>query len=482
MAQTGPFDDQLSIRLLAEQAFSRTAGASLIPGNRLQLLKDATENYPAWKAAIASATHHIHFENYIIADDATGRDFIACLAAAAARGVKVRLLYDWMGCFGKAGASLWQPLQEAGGDVRGFNTPDSLQPLAWATRDHRKTITVDGRIGFVSGLCIADRWQGDPARNIPPWRDTGVSLEGPALAEIVSAFAHLWAKCGSPLPEDEITIQEQQSTGDISLRVIAATPNTSGLYRLDQLIAAIARQRLWLTDPYYLGTPSYMQALCAAAADGVDVRLLVPSSTDIPLLSPLSRAGYRPLLEAGVRVFEWNGPMVHAKTAVADARWARVGSSNLNIASWMNNYELDIVVEDEQFAQQMGAMFEADLGNATEIVLTHDTVGLRQLRQRRHPIGTRRSAASRRAATTLRLSNTMAIAMRQQRLLGPAEARLTLMAALLVLALSVIALCWPRVLAWPAALGGLWLGLSLLIRSRRSWKRHQRRLFPRRRP
>jgi cardiolipin synthase A/B len=140
-------------------------------------------------------------------------------------------------------------------------------------------------------------------------------------------------------------------------------------FRLDQLIAAIARQRVWLTDAYFAGTTSYVQALRAAARDGVDVRLLVPNATDIPVLRPLSRAGYRPLIEAGVRVFEWNGTMIHAKTAVADDRWARVGSTNLNIASWLGNCELDAVVENAAFARQMEEQYLRDLSNATEVIL-----------------------------------------------------------------------------------------------------------------
>jgi len=462
-----------TIRLLAEQAFSRTAGAPLLAGNRVTLLQDATENYPAWLTAIASARHHIHFENYIIANDAVGREFIASLCERAQAGISVRLLYDWMGCFGKSAKSLWQPLLAAGGEVRCFNPPQLINPFGWGIRDHRKSLTVDGRIGFVSGLCVAASWRGDPERQIAPWRDTGVSIEGPALADIVQAFAQAWAACGAELPADELQIEElAEGLGNIHLRVIATTPNTSGLYRLDQLIAAMARKRLWLTDPYYLGTPSYMHALCAAAADGVDVRLLVPSSTDIPMLSPLSRAGYRPLLEAGARVFEWNGPMIHAKTAVADGRWARVGSSNLNIASWMSNYELDVAVEDQAFARRMEAVYEADLEQSTEIVLSQQRVLLRRGRKaQRHLPPNRRSAASRRTATALRLSNAMALAMRQQRLLGPAEARLTLFVGLLLFAFSVVTLCVPRLVALPMAAFSLWLAVSFLLRSRNMRRR-----------
>ena len=126
---------------------------------------------------------------------------------------------------------------------------------------------------------------------------------------------------------------------------------------VDQLFAALARHTLWLTDAYYAGTTPYVQAVRSAAADGVDVRLLVPGTSDIPALRPLSRAGYRPLLEAGVRVFEWNGSMLHAKTAVTDGKWARVGSTNLNLASWLGNRELDVIVEDQPFARRMEEMY-----------------------------------------------------------------------------------------------------------------------------
>ena len=160
------------------------------------------------------------------------------------------------------------------------------------------------------------------------------------------------------------------AAGTVMARVVASTPTTAQLYRLDQLIAAGARRSLWLTDAYFVGTTLYVQALKSAATDGVDVRLLVPGSSDVPFIGSLSRAGYRPLLEAGVRVFEWNGSMLHAKTAVADSRWARVGSTNLNLTSWIGNWELDVAVEDEPFAKAMEAMYLDDLSHATEVVLT----------------------------------------------------------------------------------------------------------------
>ena len=242
--------------------------------------------------------------------------------------------------------------------------------------------------------------------------------------------------------------------------MIGSKPNTMGLYRFDQLIAALARHRLWLTDAYFVGTTSYVQALIDAARDGVDVRLLVPGASDIPIAKALSRAGYRPLLEAGIRVFEWNGPMLHAKTAVADGRWARIGSSNLNLASWAGNWELDVAVEDAGFAQQMEAMFERDLESATEIVLEHRRV--HAAAPHRRP---RRGSPGRLAAGAVGLGSAVGAAITNHRALGPAEAKVMVAGGLLLLAMAVVAVVFPRLVTLPlAALGG-WVAITLLVRA-----------------
>jgi cardiolipin synthase len=359
-----------SVRKLANQAFSRAAGAPLVRGNSIRLLKDAKENYPAWLDAIAAAERYIHFESYIIYEDKAGWMFADALTAKARQGVRVRLIYDWMGGLGKASRSFWNHLRAGGVDVRCYNPPQWDSPLGWVSRDHRKTLTVDGKIGFVTGLCVGRMWTGIPEKNLEPWRDTGIEVLGPAVASIERAFANVWDMMGDDLPADEVAKRETiEPAGDVELRVVASEPASAGMLRVDQLVATLARKKLWLTDAYYAGTTSYVQALRAAANDGVDVRLLVPNASDIPVLKPLSRAGYRPLLEAGVRVFEWNGTMLHAKTAVADCNWARVGSTNLNVASWFGNLELDVVVEDAPFAREMEETYLHDLENSTEVVL-----------------------------------------------------------------------------------------------------------------
>ena len=455
------------LRLLAEQAFSRAAGAPLVAGNSVRILKDAEENYPAWLNAIRAARARIFFENYIVANDEVGREFVAALADRARDGVHVYVAYDWLGSLGMRRHTLWQPLIEAGGTVRCFNPPRLESPFGWLVRDHRKMIAVDSEVGFVSGLCVSRKWRGDAARRLESWRDTGIEVRGPAVADIETAFSQIWAVTGAPLPPGELSSADVlPATGDVTLRVLATVPNLAGLYRLDQLIAAMASKTLWLTDAYFLGMAPYVQALRAAALDGVDVRLLVPGASDLPMLSRLSRAGYRALLEGGIRVFEWNGPMLHAKTAVADGRWARIGSSNLNIASWMGNYELDIAVEDERVAYAMEDLYEQDLANATEIVLgPRRRVRPTARPERRRIRRSSRGSAARAAAGALRIGNTVGAAITNRRVLGPAEAGIMRGVGFAFFILAVSGILWPAVIAAPLVALAAWFAIALLIRA-----------------
>jgi cardiolipin synthase A/B len=452
---------------LTEQAFSRSSSAPLIPGNHVRLLRDGDENYPAWLQAIRGAQRHIHFENYILADDAVGNRFADALIERAKAGVQVRVLYDWLGSFRKASRTFWGRLRAGGVDLRCYNPPRLESPLGWVTRDHRKLLTADGSIGFVSGLCVAWMWSGDPAKSIGPWRDTGVELRGPAVAELERSFAQMWATLGEPLPDRFLPREETPFAGQVNVRIVASDPATSATFRLDQLVVAFARQRVWLTDAYYLGAPTYVQALTTAARDGVDVRMLMPRATDLPLLKVASRVGYRPLLEAGVRIFEWNRSVLHAKTAVVDGRWARVGSTNLNIASWLANYELDAVIEDEPFAQQMEAMYLDDLTNATEVVLE----ARRRLRAPRptvkSPSRGRRGRAARAAAGAVRFGNVVGAALTSRRVFDPLEARLLVSAAIGLLTLAGLAVLFPAALAYPIAALMAWGAVGLLFRSLR---------------
>jgi cardiolipin synthase len=459
----------LFVRNLANQAFSRAAGAPLVGGNSVRLLIDAKENYPAWLDAIKSAQSYIHFESYIIHEDDAGRMFADAMIAKARDGVRVRVLYDWLGGLGKTSRSFWNRLRENGIEVRCYNPPRLDSPISWVTRDHRKTLTVDGRIGFVTGLCVGRMWVGMPEKNIDPWRDTGIEIRGPSVADIEYEFAKVWAMTGRPISIDEVARREGLGpAGDVALRVVGGEPASAEILRVDQLVATLARERLWLTDAYYAGTFSYVQALRAAAEDGVDVRLLVPSASDLPLLRPLSRSGYRPLLEAGVRVFEWNGTMMHAKTAVADCMWARVGSTNLNVVSWFGNFELDVVIENVPFAREMEETYLRDLENATEIVLDarHRVRRSAPVTHSRPAMTSGGGSGGRAAAGAIRLGNAVgAVFTNRRRVLEPVEARLMLTVALLLLGFAVLIWFFPRSLTYPLIVLLVWIALTLVYRS-----------------
>ncbi len=451
-----------------DHAFSRVAGAPLIAGNCVRLLKDADQNYPAWLDAIAAARKHIHFESYIIHEDETGHVFAEALIAKAREGVRVRLIYDWMGALGKTSRHFWNNLRAGGVDLRCYNPPHFDSPFGWLSRDHRKMLAVDGEVGFITGLCVGRMWVGVPTKNMEPWRDTGVEVRGPAVADIERAFAQVWATVSEPIPEAELVSNPAPApAGNANVRIVATLPTTAGLFRLDQLVAAIARERIWLTDAYYAGTALYMQALRAAARDGVDVRLLVPNATDIPLIRLFSRAGYRPLLEAGVRVFEWNGTMVHAKTAVVDGRWARVGSTNLNVSSWLGNCELDAVIEDEAFARQMEDMYLHDLSNATEVVLDNKR-RVRAPGEPCHAVAATTSGGGsigRAAAGAIRIGNAVGAAFTSRRVFQPLEARILATTGALLLVLCILFAFFPFVPAYTLTIILAWLGAALLYRS-----------------
>jgi cardiolipin synthase len=310
---------------------------------------------------------------------------------------------------------------------------------------------------------------GDPSHGKEAWRDTGVEIEGPALFTVEQAFADAWAAAGPPLPAEETPREEPlEPAGDVAVRIVAGLPNFGGVYRLDQLVTLLARSTIWISDAYFIGTTSYVQALRAAALSGVDVRLLMPGASDVPVMRALSRAGFRPLLEAGVRVFEWNGPMMHAKTAVVDGRLARVGSTNLNLASWLGNWELDLIVENERFARAMETTYLEDLSRSTEIVLS----GKRRLRSARESSAKPqrkkrivRGSASRAATGVMRLSNTVGAAITNRRELGPAEAVIMALAAVLLIAFAAIAAYWPAGVVLPIVLVCIWVAISLLVRA-----------------
>jgi CDP-diacylglycerol--glycerol-3-phosphate 3-phosphatidyltransferase/cardiolipin synthase len=264
------------------------------------------------------------------------------------------------------------------------------------------------------------------------------------------------------------------------VRLIATVPDTANLLAIDLMAASLARSTLWITDAYFIATTAYIQALRRASADGVDVRLLLPASSDIRWIAAVSRTQYRPLLEAGVRIFEWNRSVLHAKTAVADSLWTRVGSTNLNVASWFGNWELDVAIEDAGVARRMADLFEEDLRDATEVVLAErrrfpsrgPRVALAQ--ERRLPSADRVRRAQRASARRLilegsRFGSGLRAVVTGQRELEEYEQWRVALVGLFLLAVAVIGVRVPLVLAAPVAgVSGL-LGLYVFMRAAQRW-------------
>jgi phosphatidylserine/phosphatidylglycerophosphate/cardiolipin synthase-like enzyme len=464
-----PFPDLAAFRTLADQAFSRAAGAPLVGGNHVRVLCDADENYPAWERAIQSATRTIHVEMYIFHRDRIGRRFVEVLTERARAGVKVRLVYDWFGCGLGPILGLFKPLSDAGGEVRAFNPPTFRTILGWARRNHRKLITVDSRVAYVSGLCIGQMWVGDASRGESAWRDTGLEIVGPAVAHAEQAFAESWRLCGGDIdPASLVQAEAIAPAGDVNLRLIATEPFIASVLQLDLLVAALARRTLWITDAYFAGHGPYTEALRRAARDGVDVRLLLPAGSDIGWTVPLARTLYRTLLEAGVRIFEWNGTMLHAKTAVADGRWARIGSTNLNLTSWLGNWELDVAIEDAQVASALAAQYERDLEQSIEIVLRDRGPAVAAPRPTR--VRPRHRTRRRMARTMSGVGRSLGAVVTGNRPLEDFEVGPMLGAAALLLALAVLAIWRPALLAWPVAIVAGWTGLAFAVEAFALWK------------
>src|SRR5216683_3625110 len=465
--------DPAALRQIAVGAMARTSGSPLTEGNGVRILHDAPENYPAWEKAILSARRTVHMEMYIFRADAWGRRFAGLLAERAAAGVKVRVLCDWFGSWSTP-HRLFRPLLDHGGMVRYFNPLHPGNPLAAVRRNHRKVICVDGSLAFISGLCIADPWMGDPARGIAPWRDTGIELRGPAVAEAEEAFARSWRASGGAMDDDELPARDAIATaGTHGVRVIASTPETARLFRVDLLVAALARERLWLTDAYFIGNVPYLQALRQAAEDGVDVRLLLPSRSDIRWIGAASRTRYGFLLDAGIRIFEWRGPMLHAKTAVADGLWTRIGSTNLNAGSWMNNWEMDVSIEDASIARQMETRYETDLQNADEIVRSGDTVvvarppqatGPREKGMRRGSMPTGTGSGGQVLRELDSLGSAVGAAVTGRRSLEIFEFRPLIGFGAILLLIAAVGFWKPQVVYWPVGVVLALLGLHLVSR------------------
>jgi len=382
-----------SVRVL-EEVIERLTDAPLYRDNSVELLLDGPETYAAMLEAIASAKHHVHLETYILGDDEVGGKFAAALEAKAREGVTVRVIYDSIGSRGASG-DFWDELQAAGVAVRTFNPADPIEdqnPFDIDTRDHRKFLIVDGRVAFTGGINI-DRHYKRPSDVVggasasSGWRDTHIRIAGPAVEAIQQLFVDLWEKLDEPLTEPPYA-PRRMNEGNTLVRVLTAVggnQEASQIWVAYTAAAKVARDRIWITQSYFAPDEELLAAIREAAARGVEVRILVAGFSDSQVLLNASRSYYGDLLESGIRVFESQEQILHAKTMVVDGYWSTVGSSNLDYLSFLHNHEANAVILGAHFAQQLEDVFSADQDNAVEIKL--DDWRKRSLWQRTKELG-----------------------------------------------------------------------------------------------
>jgi cardiolipin synthase len=363
-------DPRGRVDLLRRQG-EEIAGVPFSGGNAVHLLRDGPASYAAMREAILGARRSIEMESYGFDQD-EGRDFAALLTQARQRGVSVSLVYDAWGSLDTP-AALFGGLREAGVQVLEFSPIDPAAVLENLVdrRDHRKLLVVDGRLAITGGVNISAVYlrrhgaDGDGT----PWRDTDVRIEGPAVAEYERRFRQVWQEQeGPPLPPEP---SPPGPAGDLYVQVIANTPaqHEHAIYRSLLVAIALARRSVHLTTGFFAPTPALVKALRQAARRGVEVEVLVPSRSTSDLAIKAGRAKYEDLLEDGVRIYEYQQRVLHAKTAVIDGDWCSVGSSNLDWRSVALNNEINTVILSAAFGQEMEAMFRDDLTRAKAIDL-----------------------------------------------------------------------------------------------------------------
>jgi cardiolipin synthase len=356
------------------QSVTRTP---LVTGNRVRLLIDGPRTYAAMLAAIEQAHDHVHIETYIFADDEVGARFSDALIRKSEQGVKVRIIYDAVGSL-ESSAAFFDTLARHGIETVAFRplTPSKLWKVN--SRDHRKLIIVDGAVAFTGGINISDTYESASTSRPGPeagvkkgWRDTHVEIRGPVVKQLQALFLETWTRLGEPAdPATPGLYPQLVEAGDDLVQVVPSEGGNDQEFRIyEAYLTAIrkARDRIWISMAYFAPNRELREALAAAPARGVDVRIIVPGFTDSGAIYYASRATYAKLLEAGVQIYEHNEALMHAKTAVIDGVWSTVGSCNIDPRSFVHNNELNAVVVGGEFARSMQQMFRTDMENSDRI-------------------------------------------------------------------------------------------------------------------
>ena len=351
----------------------------LVSGNKVTLLEDGPSTYQAMFVAIRAARDHINMETYILEDDEIGHRFADALIERQRKGVQVNLMCDAVGSMQTAPA-FFDRLKAAGIQVVIYNPINPLTaPAGWDVnqRDHRKLLVVDGKTAFLGGINISSVYSGSSlgrsrrGENEPPWRDTDLQIEGPVVAQLQKLFIDTWTTQKGPALTQQRYFPKLAARGSEVVHAIAGSPDEPYSMIYATLISAIqsAQKDVLLTNAYFVPDPQTIKALTDAAGRGVNVTLILPSISDSQLVLNAGRSYYGNLLRNGVKIYERQAALLHAKTAVVDGVWSTVGSTNLDWRSFLHNQELNAVVLGSAFGDRMRAAFERDLAASTQITL-----------------------------------------------------------------------------------------------------------------
>ena len=375
LQRSGEPTDLLGRHIAVLESVSETP---LTKGNKVTLLSDGPAAYAAMFQAIENARDHVNMESFAVEDveDETGRRFADLLVQKQAQGVQVNLLYDSFGSL-HTPAAFFERLRRAGIHVIESNPLNPLKARGkWRLlhRDHRKLLVVDGRIAITGGINLLRVYSNAPSprktkRPAPPWRDTDVQIEGPAVAELQKLFLDAWQEQKGPDLSARNYFPALKEEGHALLHVVDSTPGQSHRITFITYVSALmfAERSVHLVNAYFVPDHQLLDALTAAARRGVDVKIILPSLTNQALILSAQRYNYSGLLKAGVQVYERRRVLLHAKTAVIDDVWSTVGSSNMDSWSFLKDDELNAIILDRGFAAEMEKRFALDLAQSDQI-------------------------------------------------------------------------------------------------------------------
>lgn len=350
----------------------------LVNGNATRLLIDGPATYAAMFDAISSAKTHINLETYIFDEQGIGEKLGNLLVEKRAEGVQVNLLYDSVGSLDTR-KEFFLELQRQGINVCEFNPVNPIRGRLFSLnhRDHRKILVVDGKIGFTGGINISSVYSRSSAirkkasRRMQPWRDTHIEVRGPAVHDFQRLFIENWVSQHCPPLARNDYFPASQVEGDTLVRTLGSSPRQKLNLIYVELLSAMmhAERSIHITAAYFVPDAQTLATLKQAAGRGIDVRLILPSFSDYSTTFHAGRAFYTELLQAGVKIYEREGMLLHAKTAVIDGVWSTVGSTNIDFRSFLFNDEVNVIVLGSRFGQQMEHLFAADLAKATPVEL-----------------------------------------------------------------------------------------------------------------